>query len=215
MLNVPDDPAATVLEQMQIAAGIPPLPRKSLQTRPLAVSACIAWAQHARTSGWWVIDDASGCWLVPTQKSRPRAEIDGATTIAYRAMWVVLHETDVPEGKVLDHVVCGNGEHCINPTHVEPVFHAENTIRASTGSAVSANAQRTECVNGHSLLDVDNLVKPSWEKGMRRCLKCARASQRNRAALVSQAHKALGITQKEYIAKYGTSLSVARAFIDK
>jgi hypothetical protein len=70
----------------------------------------------------------------------------------------------VPEGLELDHVKerCSSTL-CVNPTHLEPVTHAENMRRA----------RKEVCVNGHDLTVPRNMA---WDKlGRRRgCAQCNR-----------------------------------------
>jgi hypothetical protein len=52
-------------------------------------------------------------------------------------------------------------------------------------------------------------------RGVRNCKNCNRVKSREQAALRKQAHEALGLTQKEYTARYGHSKATALAIIEK
>lgn len=79
----------------------------------------------------------------------------------------------VPDGTELDHL-CRNRA-CVNPSHLEPVSHRENTLRGITLPAI--NAQKTHCIRGHEF-SPDNLIGSSY----RRCRQCHRDGKRRRRA---------------------------------
>ena len=72
----------------------------------------------------------------------------------------------IPKGLELDHLC--RVRHCVNPDHLEPVTHKENTLRGSCPAAV--NARKTHCKRGHPLTD-DNIARQS-KTNARVCLKC-------------------------------------------
>lgn len=69
----------------------------------------------------------------------------------------------IPDLLVLDHLCENKG--CVNPDHLEPVTHGENTRRAA--------AKRDHCVHGHTYTDENTGHKPD---GSRRCRACGRAA---------------------------------------
>lgn len=78
---------------------------------------------------------------------------------------------NLPEDLTLDHL-CRNRA-CINPAHLEPVTHKENTLR---GKGFSAQfAKRDACVNGHPFTE-ENIYK--W-RGARICKACRRINSLN------------------------------------
>lgn len=76
----------------------------------------------------------------------------------------------IDTGLVIDHL-CRNRT-CINPSHMEPVSIATNTMRGSGPSAM--NAQRTTCVNGHAFDEANTRVSSRGTSTRRTCRACAR-----------------------------------------
>lgn len=60
---------------------------------------------------------------------------------------------------------------CVNPDHLEPVTHRENTLRGE--SPVAMQARRSECIKGHPF---DKKEK----NGKRRCSVCDKAKELRR-----------------------------------
>ena len=77
----------------------------------------------------------------------------------------------IPLGTELDHL-CQNRP-CVNPLHLEPVSHAENTRRA--------HRQRTTCQRGHPLDGFRSAGKN--RAGSRYCKTCNAEQQRRRRVL--------------------------------
>lgn len=97
-----------------------------------------------------------------------RVIIDGRNMAAHRVAyeWLV---GPIPEGLELDHLC--KVRHCVNPAHLEPVTHKENTAR---GDTITARASaKTHCPRGHVLAG-ENLVPSSLRNGRRDCLACSR-----------------------------------------
>jgi hypothetical protein len=77
----------------------------------------------------------------------------------------------IPEGFKLDHL-CRN-TYCVNPAHLEPVTHRENTLRGI--SAAAENAVKTHCKRGHELSGHNLLLD---NRGHRQCRECCNARKR-------------------------------------
>ena len=75
----------------------------------------------------------------------------------------------IPQGLELDHL-CRNRA-CVNPSHLEPVTHRENTVR---GLAPSINRARmlakTHCRHGHPW-DAENTIYTTRQRKCRACLR--------------------------------------------
>jgi len=100
-----------------------------------------------------------------------KVEYKGKLWGAHRLTWVLLYG-DPPEGTEFDHL-CRNRA-CINPTHLEPVSHAENTRRGGIGDTGAKERERTHCPQGHPY-DEKNT---RYYKNMRFCRECGRERHR-------------------------------------
>lgn len=86
-------------------------------------------AQKARKKIRYAVEEVTGCWiwLLGTRDGYGVEKVDGKYGGAHVHSYE-RHRRPVPEGLVLDHVVCGN-RRCINPWHLEAVTSAVNTRR--------------------------------------------------------------------------------------
>lgn len=68
-------------------------------------------------------------------------------------------------------------------------------------------SERRYCANGHDLTDARNLYpRLPGRRPDRRCRVCIKVANDTRRA----AYRALGMTQREYVATYGASIHTAR-----
>lgn len=80
----------------------------------------------------------------------------------------------IPDGFQLDHLC--RVRDCVNPSHLEPVTHAENARRSPLmGAAYKARSAATHCVHGHPRTP-DNLYID--KRGYTACLTCRRIRSR-------------------------------------
>ena len=139
-------------------------------------------ANEAQMRFWTRVDRISGgCWLWTghtASNGYGRIQIDGVSMPVHRVSyeWLV---GPVPDGLELDHVRARGctSRACVNPAHLEPVTHRENTLRGDT--IVAAQTKRTHCPRGHELSE-GNLVPSSLKNGRRGCLTCSRAKAAER-----------------------------------
>lgn len=130
------------------------------------------------------------------------------TSRTHRVAYVAATGLGIPDGMFVDHL-CRNTS-CVNPDHLELVTTRENLMRGNTLAA--KQVARTHCPQGHELSD-DNLVPSSLKQGMRGCLTCDHARNRQRAAIIKQARLHLGMSKQEYVAVYGQSRAAAEAVL--
>ena len=83
----------------------------------------------------------------------------------------------IPAGLELDHVKARGctSKRCVNPAHLEPVTHRENTLRGNSLSA--RRARQTHCIRGHPFDEANTLRDAD---GSRRCRACHREEERRR-----------------------------------
>lgn len=112
-----------------------------------------------------VLVDESGCWLWTGSVDGPgygKISADGVLIGAHRVAYQ-LFVGPIPAGLHLDHLCRVRA--CVNPAHLEPVTHRENTRR---GGPYNARAQQTHCKRGHPF-DEDNTYL--WRRS-RHCRAC-------------------------------------------
>ena len=100
--------------------------------------------------------------------------VDGVRWLAHRLAYTLAHG-QFPAGLESDHL-CRNRS-CVNPEHIEPVTHRENTLRSSLPRMIAHRENR--CVRGHALTAENTQVIHSKRRGrLTRCATCLRAIHR-------------------------------------
>lgn len=149
---------------------------------------------------WEKVDksDASGCWLWTAHLNRDgygrfnrgHGQMCKAHRFAYE-----LAKGPIPDGLMLDHLC--RVRRCVNPDHLRPSTARENTLAPGSLAVSAIRKARTHCPLGHEL-DMPNLVRANWLRGLRTCLACHRGkttvrNHRRRRGVeldyVSEAHK--------------------------
>lgn len=151
-----------------------------------------------------------GCWLWTASLSTNgygQFRIDGVLYAAHRLVYEAACGP-VPDGLELDHL-CGV-RRCVRLDHLECVTHHENVLRGNAPPSI--NAHKQVCVNGHPLVP-GNVVPSSAARNGRECLTCHRQRAKRNQDILRDAGIAVGLTQKQYRAKYGSSLAVAKQLI--
>lgn len=125
--------------------------------------------------------DKDSCWLWQGSMGNAGYGSFGGTN-AHRAVYEALIGK-IPEGLTLDHTChskdpsCFAGEdcphrRCVNPSHLEPVTAAVNTMRGRSISAL--NSKKTHCKRGHPFSKSNTLVVTGKSGNkVRSCKTCA------------------------------------------
>lgn len=85
--------------------------------------------------------------------------------LAHRAIYFLFHDEIPPE---LDHMC--DIRSCVNPFHLRPLSHRENTLRSLT-NPTAIHARKTHCIHGHPFSGDNLYIGPS---GRRDCVACTR-----------------------------------------
>lgn len=140
---------------------------------------------------WGFVDKGDDCWMwtgsrLDSGYGRFRAgRLMLAHVFAFEAAF-----GPVPAGMELDHLChtedlsCPGGfgcEHraCVNPAHLEPVLHRENTLRGRTIPAM--HAEKTHCPAGHTYDSINTYIRTRGGSKSRNCRACKRERQRSAA----------------------------------
>lgn len=133
-----------------------------------------------RFSSKFVIDN-NHCWLWTANKSYDgygRFMLKGKVRFAHRVAYAAIIG-EVGSGKELDHLC--RVRHCVNPSHLEAVTHAEN-VRRGDGNPKFAeyNGSKTHCPSNHEYSTKNTRFekcKTSSSGYSRKCRECDRLRQ--------------------------------------
>ena len=145
------------------------------------------WMSHY--GDWFVPVPETGCWLwtrCVDGSGYGAVRAGGATRRAHRVSYEAI-VGQIPPGLQMDHLC--RVKSCVNPDHLEPVTHRENSLRSN--NAGGRNARMTHCLRGHLLAD-PNVY---WCRGgLRRlckaCDKIRRDNGRDRILSLRRANRA-------------------------
>lgn len=129
-------------------------------------------------------NETTGCWewkAAGDDQGYGRFGIGRTVHLAHRVAYEAL-VGPIPAGLVTDHL-CRNPA-CVNPAHIEPVTHRENS-RRGTGwggrmGRAGRLAARTHCIHGHEFTDDNTYTHP--KRGTRECRACANERRARYAA---------------------------------
>lgn len=111
------------------------------------------------------IDRSGECWLW-TGELDPhgygRFSYKGGKGFAHRASWQFF-VGPLPDHLAIDHLC--RVRNCVNPAHLEPVTHGENTIRATRIRVINHPA----CVHGHEFTPENTFIRADGARGCRIC----------------------------------------------
>jgi hypothetical protein len=123
---------------------------------------------------WSKVDFSGECWLwrgtITAEGYGQFAVTHDKRAYAHRFAYELVNGA-IPEGLTIDHLC--RARSCVNPSHMEPVTRAENTLRGESPSA--ENHRKTECARGHAYAAGNTYVDP---RGYRHCRVCLRARTR-------------------------------------
>ena len=140
--------------------------RRALDAKTTARQVRHFWAKVQRG----VRADECWAWLGSTypagygHSAARRLEPSG---YAHRVAYTLL-VGPIPSGLTIDHLCRNRG--CVNPVHLEPVTHRENTLRSPDAPA-AINARKTHCPKGHPYSGRNLVITKSG----RNCRLCANA----------------------------------------
>lgn len=109
----------------------------------------------------------SGCWLWTGKVGKNgygRVHHPAGELYAHRLFFTYYFGLPA-DGLQLDHLC--RVRRCVSPDHLEAVTARENVLRGQ--SACAENAQKDECVHGHSLADAYVLTRRNGERVCREC----------------------------------------------
>jgi len=152
------------------------------------------------------INRTDTCWLwtgAVNKYGYGRVHLVDGPVLAHRVAWVGANGRDIRQGMDLNHL-CSTPP-CVNPAHLQEATARENLLHGDT--LPSQRRARDFCPKGHPLIE-GNLA--SHANGSRDCHTCAKERDRERRKLLTAAAHSLGLTQKQYAAKYGESRKVAQ-----
>jgi len=115
----------------------------------------------------------SGCWLW-TGPVDSRGYGRHGAPLAHRLVYEILIGP-IPNDMELDHLC--RIPRCVNPSHLEPVTHAENVRRGEVGAINRARQKAlTVCKRGHEFTPENTRID---RRGDRSCRECSRALHRS------------------------------------
>ena len=132
----------------------------------------------------------SGCWYWRQGRvGYTQIKVNGSSLQAHRFVYEELVGT-IPPDSDLDHLChtadlsCGGGRDCphracVNPSHLEPVSHAEN-VRRGRGLAAK-NASKTHCIRGHEFSPENTRYRMKNGRPYRACIACQQERNQERA----------------------------------
>lgn len=117
-------------------------------------------------------DDGYAICRLPGAKSPQRV---------HRVTYAAKHGP-IPPGRIMDHYFCDR-PWCVNPDHVRPVTHRENTLRSKRVPLVSP-AMR--CPNGHDLT-IELGTRPDGYPKCKACMRNYQKAYRDRVRAAADA----------------------------
>jgi hypothetical protein len=151
---------------------------------------CLVWSGGSTTKGYGLV-------ALPTAIGGGKVTVH---RVAYLKARGEIGDLD------LDHLC--RVRSCANVDHLRPATRQENLLAAGSQSLAATHAEKTYCPAGHELTE-GNLRASGSRRGGRECHQCHLEKGRRRAAQVRDAHFALGLQKRSYIARFGQSARFA------
>jgi hypothetical protein len=158
--------------------------------------------------------DENGCLIwggARSSKGYGQVRLGVKMLKANRVALVAALGRDILDGLECDHLC--NVPACVEASHLREATRRENLLAEHSQTITRLQVERTHCPRGHELAG-DNLVPSLVGRGQRDCLTCHRERDREKAALISAAHKKLGLTKRDYVHTYGWSRAAALEVLD-
>ena len=129
-------------------------------------------------------EDKFLCWTWCAAKMKSGYGVFGigarTTYLAHRVSFMMF-VGPINDGMEIDHVC--HVRWCVNPSHLRPTTHKENSSRPLLGGVAKTNSSKTHCKRGHALTQ-SNLLKGQAKESYRSCKACHR--QRNRIYYINK-----------------------------
>lgn len=114
---------------------------------------------------WARVNKTDTCWLWTGRLDRygyAQIKFGGRQPLVHRLAYEDAHGVRLTPDVTIDHLC--NVRNCVNPEHLEPCSHSENTKRAAQ--------RRTTCKRGHPITEDSHYVYRRGEYDYRACKAC-------------------------------------------
>lgn len=137
---------------------------------PQRITKQVAVEDHGYDTPCWI-------WLLYRDKDGYGRYTAGTTRWLAHRWYYEQHVGPIPDGLEIDHLCRVRA--CVNPEHMEPVTHAENSRRG-----IQPGSLLTHCIHGHEFTPENTYARPGGGRDCRTCIRerVARYNARKAAA---------------------------------